>query len=470
MSAIAIALAEMGHAVSGSDLREHAGARSAACRRRRRCTSATTARYVARRRRRHRLDRHPGAANIELDEARHDSASRCCAAPGMLASICARARLARPSPARTARRRRRRCSMLILAEAGLRPSFVVGGDVTDVGTGRALDRRRAGSSSRPTRATAPTSSCRCTARSSPTSRPTTSTTTARSAASSTASTATSAQSHGPKVVCADDPVAAAAWRAATAPSRTGRRAGADVPRRRRRPPSGGSLEFDVEHHGERARRPIEPAAARRAQRAQRHGGAGDGAGARRAVRSAAPRRWPASAASPAASTSAASTAAPRSSTTTPTCRARSRPCSPRPASGDGWRADRAVFQPNRFNRMAEICGRVRRRVRRRRRRGAHRHLRLGRRHPIPGVTGKLVVDAVLRRPSGAADGVAAAPRRPRSIPRRRARPGRRLHLDGLRRRRYLPDGGARCPARRLTARCDPSRRAVEAVGGGRGAR
>ncbi len=87
-------------------------------------------------------------------------------------------------------------------------------------------------------------------------------------------------------------------------------------------------------------------------------------------------------------------ATPRSSTTTRTCRPRSTPCSPRPAaSGDGWQRVIGVFQPNRYNRIAEMwheyadafadadlvvltdiypSGTV----------------------PIPGVTGKLIVNAV----------------------------------------------------------------------------
>ena len=53
----------------------------------------------------------------------------------MLASICAQARLASAVAGTHGKTTTTSMLMLILAEAGLRPSFVVGGDVTDVGTG-----------------------------------------------------------------------------------------------------------------------------------------------------------------------------------------------------------------------------------------------------------------------------------------------------------------------------------------------
>jgi UDP-N-acetylmuramate--alanine ligase len=73
------------------------------------------------------------AHNIELAEARATGVTVLSRA-GMLASICARAK----SLAVAGTHGKTTTSsmlMLILAEAGLRPSFVVGGDVTDVGTG-----------------------------------------------------------------------------------------------------------------------------------------------------------------------------------------------------------------------------------------------------------------------------------------------------------------------------------------------
>ncbi len=131
MSAVAIALAEMRHAVSGSDLRDQP---------------------VLERVRAANVDVHVGhdrslvhgvdavtsstaipAHNIELDEARRTGVTVLSRA-GMLASICARAK----SLAVAGTHGKTTTSsmlMLILAEAGLRPSFIVGGDVADVGTG-----------------------------------------------------------------------------------------------------------------------------------------------------------------------------------------------------------------------------------------------------------------------------------------------------------------------------------------------
>jgi UDP-N-acetylmuramate--alanine ligase len=71
--------------------------------------------------------------NVELDEARRTGV-RVLSRAGMLASITARAR----SLAVAGTHGKTTTSsmlMLVLAEAGLRPSFVIGGDVTDLGTG-----------------------------------------------------------------------------------------------------------------------------------------------------------------------------------------------------------------------------------------------------------------------------------------------------------------------------------------------
>jgi UDP-N-acetylmuramate--alanine ligase len=131
MSAVAIALAEMGHAVSGSDLRDHP---------------------VLERVRAAGVDVHIGhdrtlvhgvdavtastaipARNIELDEARTTGVTVLSRA-GMLASICARAQSVAVAGTH-GKTTTTSMLMLILAQAGMRPSFVVGGDVTDVGTG-----------------------------------------------------------------------------------------------------------------------------------------------------------------------------------------------------------------------------------------------------------------------------------------------------------------------------------------------
>ena len=131
MSAVAIALAEMGHVVSGSDLREHP---------------------VLERVRAAGVDVHIGhdralvhgvdavtastaipAQNIELDEARATGVTVLSRA-GMLASICARAQSLAVAGTH-GKTTTTSMLMLILAQAGMRPSFVVGGDVTDLGTG-----------------------------------------------------------------------------------------------------------------------------------------------------------------------------------------------------------------------------------------------------------------------------------------------------------------------------------------------
>lgn len=131
MSAIAIALAEMGNVVSGSDLREHPvleRVRAAQVevhighdRKFVRNVDAVTASTAI------------PAHNIELDEARATGVTVLTRA-GMLASMCARAK-ALAVAGTHGKTTTTSMLMLILAEAGLRPSFVVGGDVTDVGTG-----------------------------------------------------------------------------------------------------------------------------------------------------------------------------------------------------------------------------------------------------------------------------------------------------------------------------------------------
>jgi len=131
MSAVAIALAEMGHRVSGSDLRErpvldrlraagvevhvgHARDHVAGC------DAVTSSTAVP--------DR-----NVELDEARRLGIPTLRRA-GMLASICAQARSLGVAGTH-GKTTTSSMLMLVLAGAGRRPSFVIGGDVTDMGTG-----------------------------------------------------------------------------------------------------------------------------------------------------------------------------------------------------------------------------------------------------------------------------------------------------------------------------------------------
>jgi len=131
MSAIGIALAEMGHDVSGSDLREHPVLE--------RVRAARAAVYVGHDREYvHGVDAVTASTaipfhNIELDEARKTGVTVLRRA-GMLASICARAKSLAVAGTH-GKTTTTSMLMLILAQARLRPSFIVGGDVTDVGTG-----------------------------------------------------------------------------------------------------------------------------------------------------------------------------------------------------------------------------------------------------------------------------------------------------------------------------------------------
>jgi UDP-N-acetylmuramate--alanine ligase len=131
MSAIALVLAGMGHRVSGSDLRDTPVLE--------RLRAAGVAVNVG-----HRRDVVHGvdavtastaipATNTELDEARR-LAIPVLRRAGMLASICA---CARSVGVAGTHGKTTTTSMLamILTEAGLQPSFIVGGDVNDVGTG-----------------------------------------------------------------------------------------------------------------------------------------------------------------------------------------------------------------------------------------------------------------------------------------------------------------------------------------------
>ncbi len=131
MSAIAIVLAEMGHQVSGSDLRDRpvlervraAGVEVFVGHDRRHvagCQAVTSSTAVP-------------ARNNELDEASRTGIAVLTRA-GMLSSICAQAKSLGVAGTH-GKTTTSSMLMLILAGAGLRPSFIIGGDVTDMGTG-----------------------------------------------------------------------------------------------------------------------------------------------------------------------------------------------------------------------------------------------------------------------------------------------------------------------------------------------
>ncbi|MCU1502001.1 MAG: murC [Ilumatobacteraceae bacterium] len=131
MSAIAIVLAEMGHDVSGSDIRDQpvldrlrAGGVQVNIGHRRDvvhgCRAVTASTAIP-------------ASNIELEEAARVGVTVLRRA-GMLASICAMAKSLAVAGTH-GKTTTTSMLMLILARAGLHPGFVIGGDVADMGTG-----------------------------------------------------------------------------------------------------------------------------------------------------------------------------------------------------------------------------------------------------------------------------------------------------------------------------------------------
>jgi len=131
MSAIAIVLAEMGHDVSGSDIRERAvldRVRAAGV-----SVKVGHDRALVHDRDAVTYSTAIPARNIEVDEARVTGVP-CMHRAGMLASICAQAKSLGVAGTH-GKTSTTSMLMLILAEAGERPSFVIGGDVTDMGTG-----------------------------------------------------------------------------------------------------------------------------------------------------------------------------------------------------------------------------------------------------------------------------------------------------------------------------------------------
>jgi len=131
MSAIAIVLAEMGHDVTGSDIRERsvldrvraAGVRVAVGHDRSLVHDRDAITYSTA----------IPARNVELDEATKVGVTSLHRS-GMLASICAQAKSLAVAGTH-GKTSTTSMLMLILSQAGARPNFVIGGDVTDMGTG-----------------------------------------------------------------------------------------------------------------------------------------------------------------------------------------------------------------------------------------------------------------------------------------------------------------------------------------------
>ena len=131
MSAIALVLAEMGHEVSGSDIRERPVLD--------RLRAAGITVHIGHAR--HHVDGVDAltfssaipATNNEIDEAVRRGVPALRRAE-ILAAICRRAG-ALGVAGTHGKTTTSSMLMLILAEAGLRPGFVIGGDVTDMGTG-----------------------------------------------------------------------------------------------------------------------------------------------------------------------------------------------------------------------------------------------------------------------------------------------------------------------------------------------
>ena len=419
MSAIAIVLAEMGHDVTGSDIRERPCSTG--------CAPPGSTVHVghdrgarARPRRRSPASHgHPGAQH----RARRGPTSRAC--PSLRRAGHARRRSA-PRRSRSAvagthgKTTTTSMLMLILAEAGLRPSFVIGGDVTDMGTGAQwtggewfvveADESDGTHLELPLHGTILTN-----------------VEVDHLDHYGTFEAIVDgfdrylAQVPGPKVLCVDDPrvpplAASRTARSPTAPSPTPTYVAVDVDAERRRV-----------HVRRRAPRRARSATCRLPLRGVHNVRNATGALAmavehRRAVRRGRGARSPSSAAWPAASTSAASTAAPRSSTTTPTCPPRSPPCSLRRTrqrrrlAAGGRRVPAQPLQPH-----GRACGPS----------TATRSSTPtwwcsptstpSGTTPIPGVTGKLRGERRARRPPDTPRGVAAPARRPGRVPRPRAR-------------------------------------------------
>ena len=391
MSAVAIALAEMGHRVSGSDLRDHP---------------------VLERVRAARVDVHVGhdralvhgvdavtastaipERNIELDEARRTGV-RVLTRAGMLSSICAQADSIAVAGTH-GKTTTTSMLMLVLAGAGLRPSFIVGGDVTDVGTGAQWTSGRwlvvEADESDGTHLELPLHG----------------------------TILTNVEiDHLDHYGSFDGIIDSFDRYLAPDPGSEGgvrrRRCvrGARRPPRCRSPMGSRRHAMSVPSMSWRRRVHSPSRSSDGVRRERTTGSARSHSRCGACTTSPTPRgswpwRWNSasrsttsllrsadSVVSPVDSTCGGATATPRSSTTTRTCRPRSTPCSPPPAtSGDGWQRVIGVFQPNRYNRIAEMWHEY-----------AHAFVNAdvvvltdiypSGTVPIPGVTGKLIVNAV----------------------------------------------------------------------------
>ena len=302
MSAIAIVLAGMGHHVSGSDLKASAGLE------RLRALGVTV--HVGHDAGQRPADVDAVAISTAIPE-RNPEVRRGPPSAGipvlrraeMLAAIAATRRTVAVAGTHG---KTTTSSMLalVLREAGLRPSFVIGGDVNEVGTGavwgdgdrlRGRGRRERRHLPRARRA-APSSS--------PTSSPTTSTTTAASRRSRRRSTGSSPRRPGPRVLCADDERGRRAGARASARVTYGTAAEADYRIVDVRGGRGVGPTSPSCTDGRRAG-PRSPAARRRPQRRATPPPPGRGAGARRAVRGGGGRARPLRRAWPAASSTGA---------------------------------------------------------------------------------------------------------------------------------------------------------------------
>ena len=449
MSAIAIALAEMGHAVSGSDLRDQPVLD--------RVRAAGVDVHVGHDRRRRRRLRRGDVVDGDPGDTTSSSrgprarASRRCAGPG-----CWRRSAPRPAPIGVAGTHGKTTTtsmlMLILAEAGLAPELHRRRRRHRRRHRRPLDRRRvARRRGRRERRHPPRAAA---ARHDPdsTSSSTSSTTTARSRPSSPSFDRYLAQIAGPEGALRRRPGVRRRWPPATAPSRTASPT-APTSGPSTCAPSGGSFRFAVERAtATRGSATVAPAAARRAQRASTPSARSpwrstlgvpfdacrDGAGPLRRRRP--PLRHP----------RRRRRRHVRRRLRPPAGRDRRRhrrrPRQRRRVAAGRRRVPAQPLQPHR----RDVAG-LRRRLRRRRRRRDHRHLPVGHDADPGRHRASCIVNAVARRPPRRARGVAAAPRRRGVVPRRRGRPRRRVHLDGLRRHRHAARGGAR-PARRRGGR------------------